>query len=149
MNLKNYTSEVPASKSMGLITEMLVEIGASNINMQYKDKVCVGITFLIFDSKVNQTIPFHLKVRSEECFNILWKQIKKPIEGTRERLIEQANRTSWKILSDWVQIQCSMIMLGQAEPLQMFLPFVYDVKNDETFYDKVVNGKAQLMLTTG
>ena len=61
----------------------------------------------------------------------------------------QANRTAWKVLSDWTEIQCTMILLGQAKPLQMFLPFVYDVKNEETLYDKVINGKMQIQLTEG
>ena len=57
----------------------------------------------------------------------------------------QSNKTAWKILSDWPEIQCSMILLGQAKPLQMFLSFVYDMKSDETFFDKVSNGKMKLL----
>lgn len=51
MNIKNYTSTVDASRSMGKIEELLVEIGATNINKQYTDKACTGITFLLFDQQ--------------------------------------------------------------------------------------------------
>jgi hypothetical protein len=61
-------------------------------------------------------------------------------------LQQQANKTAWKILSDWTDIQCSMILLGQAKPLQMFLPFVYDMKSNETLFDKVSSGKMNLLL---
>ncbi|MDB5199244.1 MAG: hypothetical protein JWO92_1207 [Chitinophagaceae bacterium] len=37
-----------------------------------------------------------------------------------------------------------MILPGQAKPLQMFLPFVYDMKSNETLYDKV-SGKLNLL----
>lgn len=46
----------------------------------------------------------------------------------------------------WVEIQCTMVLLGQAEPMQIFLPFVYDMKKNETFYQKVLSGKPTLLL---
>jgi len=146
MNIKNYTSTIDASRSMARIEELLVEIGASNINKQYKDKVCTGITFLLFDTQLQQTLPFHLKVQVEECTIILWKDIKRPRAETADLVNKQANRTAWKILSDWTEVQCSMILLGQAKPLQMFLPFMYDTKSDETLFDKVTSGKVKLLM---
>lgn len=137
MNIKNYTSTIDASRSMARIEELLVEIGATNINKQYANKVCTGITFLLYDHQLQQTLPFHLKAQVEECFTILWKDVKRPRPDTRAITQQQANRTAWKILSDWTEVQCSMILLGQAKPLQMFLPFMYDTKNNETLFDKV------------
>lgn len=146
MNIKNYTSTIEASKSMARIEELLVEIGASNINKQYADKVCTGITFLLYDQHLQQTLPFHLKAQVEECFTILWEEVKRPRPETREQIQRQASRTAWKILCDWTEIQCSMILLGQAKPLQMFLPFMYDVKTKETLYEKVESGSVKLFL---
>ena len=146
MNIKNYTSTVDASRSMAKIEELLVEIGASNINKQYVDKICTGITFLLFDAQLGQTLAFHFKAQVDEVFKILWKEVKRPQPNTKATLLEQAKKTAWKILCDWTEIQCSMILLGQAKPLQMFLPFIYDMKENETFYDKVVNGKMKLLL---
>lgn len=145
MNIKNYTSTVDASKSMARIEELLVEIGATNINKQYQNKICTGITFLLYDQQLQQTLPFHLKAQVEECFNILWKDVKRPRPDTRAITQQQANRTAWKILSDWTEVQCSMILLGQAKPLQMFLPFIYDTKTNETLFDKVSSGKFKLL----
>ena len=145
MNIKNYTSSIDASRSMARIEELLVEIGATNINKQYADKICTGITFLLFDLQLQQTIPFHLKAQVEECFTILWKDVKRPRPDTKDLLKKQASKTAWKILSDWTEIQCSMILLGQAKPLQMFLPFMYDTKNNETLFDKVSTGKVKLL----
>ena len=144
-NIKNYTSTVDASRSMAKIEELLVEIGATNINKQYTDKICTGITFLLFDQQLQQTLPFHLNAQVEECFLILWKDVKRPRPDTKEQLKKQAAKTAWKILSDWTEIQCSMILLGQAKPLQMFLPFMYDMKTNETLFDKVSAGKVKLL----
>ena len=57
----------------------------------------------------------------------------------------QANKKAWKILSDWTEIQCSMILLGQTKPLQMFLPFMYDIQANETLFEKVTMGKIKLL----
>jgi hypothetical protein len=145
MNIRNYTSTVEASKSMARIEELLVEIGATNINKQYKDKVCTGITFLLYDSQLQQTLAFHLKAQAEECFTVLWKEVKRPQSNTKEMLMKQANRTAWKILSDWTEIQCSMILLKQAKPLQMFLPFMYDMESNQTLFEKISSGKINLL----
>jgi hypothetical protein len=131
---------------MGRIEELLVEIGATNINKQYKDKICLGITFLLFDPQLQQTLAFHLAAQVEECFTVLWKQVKRPQSNTRDMLMKQASRTAWKILSDWTEIQCTMILLKQAKPLQMFLPFVYDLQSNETLVYKDTTVKLKLLV---
>jgi hypothetical protein len=35
--------------------------------------------------------------------------------------------------------------IRQAKPLQMFLPFVYDMKINETLFNKVSGGKVKLL----
>lgn len=149
MNIKNYTSEVDASKSMARIEEMLVEIGAANINKKYVDKVCTGITFLYLDPMTKQTLAFHLKAQVTECFNIFWKERVQKTPAQKESCMKQANRTAWKILSDWAELQCSMILLGQATTVQMFLSCLYDQKSDETLYEKISSGKMEKLLTYG
>lgn len=142
MNIKNYTSSVPAGVSQRKIEDALVDIGATNINKVYENKICIGITFLYFDVKMNQTFAFQLKAQVDECFKIFWEEIKRPRNDTRQKTLDQANRTAWKIVCDLVEIQCANILLGQATPLQMFLSNTYDHKNNETMYDKVLKGKS-------
>jgi hypothetical protein len=100
--------------------------------IKYTARICTGVTFLLHDQQLQQTLPFHLKAQVDECFEVLWKEVKRPRPDTKEQLKKQAAKTAWKILSDLTEIQCSMILLGQAKPLQMFLPYVYDMKTNET-----------------
>jgi hypothetical protein len=130
---------------MSRIEEMLVEIGATNINKQYKDKICTGITFLLYDQQLQQTLAFHLKAEVQECFTVLYKQVKRPHANTKDMLMKQAAKTAWKILSDLTELQCTMILLKQAKPLQMFLPFVYDMKTNETLFEKISSGSIKLL----
>ncbi len=143
MNLKNYTSSVPADKSIMKIERLLVQVGAKNINKQYDEGVLKSVTFLIDIN--NQTAAFKLPAKVSVVEKVLKKDVKRPQAGTYERIKEQAERTAWKILCDWVEIQCSMIHLEQAELAEIFLPYHYDPKLDQTLWDKVKEGSIKLL----
>ena len=53
------------------------------------------------------------------------------------RLMEQAERTAWKFLADWVDIQLGLVELGQGEFLEVFLPYVYDPAKQQTFFERI------------
>lgn len=110
MNLKNYTSLVPPEKSVMQIEKRLVGIGATHIAKSYDDGELSGIMF-----QINQN--------------------GRPISLKRVR--EQAQRTAWKLLFDWIEVQASMILIGHREATEVFLPYMYDFKNDETLYQKL------------
>lgn len=56
----------------------------------------------------------------------------------------QSDRTAWKILSDWVDIQVTMIQLEQAEFTEVFLPYFYDQKSNKTLFEKVASNEIRL-----
>ncbi|MBK7885151.1 MAG: hypothetical protein IPJ81_16210 [Chitinophagaceae bacterium] len=138
MNLKNYTSEVPAITSMGRIEKNLVQAGATDISKNYKEGICVAIRFRMMVN--NNPLFFQLPARVDACFKVLWNEIKRPVSGTETRIRQQAERTAWKIISDWVEVQISMITLEQAELLQVFLPYAYNPAKDQTFFEQLKEG---------
>lgn len=144
MNLKNYTSEVSAQNSMNKIEKALVAAGATDISKGYKEGICVDIKFRI----VHNGLPmfFKLPAQVDACFKILWRDIKRPQPGTEDRIKAQAERTAWKIISDWVDCQLSMIMLQQAEMLQVFLPYAYNQQKDQTFFEQIKDGGFKALL---
>jgi hypothetical protein len=44
----------------------------------------------------------------------------------------QSERTAWKLIQDWVEVQLSMISLKQADFVQVFLPYVWN--GQRTYY---------------
>jgi hypothetical protein len=144
MNLKNYTSETPAINSMGRIEKCLVQAGATDISKRYNDGICTAITFRMMIKL--QPVFFKLPARVEACFDVLWKEIKLPRPDSRQRVKAQAERTAWKIISDWVEVQLSMIMLEQADALEVFLPYAYDPQNDTTFYHRLKENNFKALL---
>jgi hypothetical protein len=143
MNLKNYTSEVPAITSMARIEKCLVQAGATDISKKYEDGVCRAITFRMMIN--HAPIFFQLPAKVDACFEALWKEVSRPRKDTRQKTKEQAERTAWKICCDWVEVQLTMIRLEQAEALQVFLPYVYNPEKQETFYDRIKNGNMKLL----
>lgn len=148
MNIKNYTSTVPAITSMGRIEKALVIAGATNISKTYEDQVCTAITFRMIIPGQTPMF-FQLPAKVEPCFRVLWSEVKRPRADTENLIRQQAERTAWKIVADWVDIQLSMIQLEQAEPMQVFLPYVYDPNTERTFYDHLKQSEFKGLLPAG
>jgi len=135
MNLKNYTSTTPASTSMGKIEKCLVTAGATNISKTYENNICTAITFRMVVN--DRPLFFQLPARVEACFEVFWKEVKRPRPDTKVKTREQAERTAWKIICDWVEVQLSMILLEQADALEVFLPYVFNPETNQTFYNQL------------
>jgi hypothetical protein len=135
---------VPAITSMGKIERCLVEAGATDISKKYNEKVCTAIRFRMLVN--DQALFFEVPANVEACFKVLFAEVKRPKADTRRRIYEQAERTACKIINDWVQVQLSMILLEQAEMLQVFLPYAYDPQSDKTYYQKIKEGNFKALL---
>lgn len=135
MNLKNYTSTIPIEKTISNIEGLLVEAGAIGISKFYdNNKKLEGIIFqLYFENK--GTLTFKLPSNVNAVIRMMEKEIKRPRRDTHKRIWEQAERTAWKLLYDWVYVQVSMILLEQAEALQLFLPYAYNQRTNQTFFE--------------
>lgn len=133
--LKNYTSTVPADTSISKIERLLVSVGATSISKEYQDLKLISISFLITQN--NNTIPFKLPARVNQVEDILKAEIKRPKSdgSTYRRIKDQAERTAWKIIHDWVEVQISMIKLEQAELMQIFLPYVFNIETGKTYFE--------------
>lgn len=142
MNLKNYTSKTPARSSLDLIEHRLIAMGASNISKRIEKGAVAGITFTIEVS--GNTIAFNLPANIKACFDVFWLEIRRPAPDTKKRLEDQAERTAWKIIADWVEVQAAMIRLKQAEPMQVFLPYAL-TKGGETVYETIKSGGLKML----
>lgn len=133
--VKNYTSQVPVNRSVQHIEDRLVKHGAKNILKLYDNKKLTGVAFIV---SVNQKdIPFRLPARIDRVEKQLRSTIKRPRTGTMDRIVQQAERTAWRLLADWVDVQISLIELDQVELIEVFMPYIYDHTSDQTFFEKM------------
>ncbi len=145
MNLKNYTSGVPAAKSVAMIEHLLVQLGAERIHKGYIGGNLKSISFSI---KVGENvIPFQLPANVDAIDAYLLNQYRRSPNNTqRENARAQAERTAWKLMYEWVHIQASMIEMNQAEFIEVFLPYAYRADKDKTFFELLKGeGYKQLM----
>jgi len=144
MNLKNYTSGVPPTRSVSQIEQKLVSIGAKHIAKTYDDNQNLsGITFQI--TQDNRPMIFKLPANVELIEKMMLDEVKRPRRGTVDKTKDQAQRTAWKLLLDWVEVQASMIIIGRREAMEVFLPYAYDPQNDQTFFEKLKSGQFKLL----
>lgn len=141
MPLANYTTEVPAMKSVGEIQGMLISHKAKIIRIDYEQEKPVAISFMVNTS--NGDIPFRLPTNVLKVRQLLIDmRIKKPPEWSQEykvfikRIDEQAYRVSWRILRDWVRAQMAIIETEMVALDEVFLPYM--LVNGETLYNHML-----------
>jgi len=129
MNLKNYSSTIEYQKSIESIKKLLIEYGAYSVIEKYENKEVSGIAFVMPID--NKAMTFQLPARVSDIKNFLIKTRRM----SPENAYKQAQKTAWKLIHEWIQIQLTMIALDQAEPLELFFPYLTDGVN--TYYEKV------------
>ena len=142
--LKNYTSQVPVGRSVMRIEQKLVEIGASHIAKSYEDSRLSGIMFQVNEN--DRPMSFKLPANVALVREMMLAEIRKPRPGTTDRIKDQAERTAWKLLLDWVEVQASMILIGRRQVTEVFLPYLYDFKKDQTLFQKLVETKFKMLM---
>lgn len=136
MALKNYTSAVSASKSINWIENKLARHGARQILKEYTAEGQVAsLSFIIHMNGME--LPFHLPARTTAAEQVLKAEVRRPRKDTYKHIAEQAERTAWKILADWVDAQMAMVELSQVDIMEVFLPYLFDRQRHETFYESL------------
>jgi len=137
--IKNYTSSVPADRSIMKIERMLVDAGASHISRAYEGSEVSGFMFQLGN------LIFRLPSKVKAVEEALMSEVRKPRKETVARIAGQARRTAWRILDEWVAIQVSMVRLKQAEAEEVFLPYAYDFKRGMTLFEMVKGGEIRMI----
>lgn len=147
MNLKNYTTEVPAVRSIDNIERLLVQFGAFNIMKEYVEipplpgRRCTSISFIA--EVEGQKLPFKLPANVEKV--IKWLRKQKP-NSALKTIAEQSERIAWKQQHELLHLQLGQIEMNQLEKLEVFFPYLYDVQKNETYYQKIKSGGFKALL---
>lgn len=133
MALRNYTSSVPADRSVLLIEKKLVQHGASDIMKQYDGNGNI-ISMCFRKTHNNQHLSFQLPANTKQVYNVLRAARKgRHTDAQQEQLMRQAERTAWKNVYDWVDIQMTLIAMEQVQFAEVFLPYMLIGKNETVF----------------
>ncbi len=148
MALKNYTSSIPASRSIAYIEGKLVSSGAEQI-VKYYEKDTQRVKCICFIMNINgQEMAFKVPAQVANCEKVLRSSLSSRARPeTIKKVAAQAERTAWKIVSDWVEVQMAMIELSQVEFMEVFMSYLYDPIKNETLFQRFKQQDFQKLLT--
>lgn len=134
MPLKNYTTKVPANRSIEEIQVSLVRAGASGVLYEYEQGTG-RIAALKFKLPIKgNEVGFALPVNWRRFEAVLKKQ-----EIARASDEDYVYRIAWRCLRDWVLAQLALWETQMVELPQVFLPFAQG-KNGKTVYEAIESG---------
>lgn len=133
VNIKNYTSTIAADKSILRIEKILIELGARNIAKEYDGfgkVLCISFSIPYGEG----VMPFKLPAKVEPIKKLFLKGYRRATAVQARNCEEQAMRTAWKNIHEWVQLQATMILLEQAEFMEVFMPYIFNMDKGKTFF---------------
>jgi hypothetical protein len=131
--IKNYTTDIPAERTISEIQKILAQNGARGIMLEYDGNG--NITDIFFKIILNnKELPFRLPAKAERVYQALWGE-KQGWEYTRYGAgwREQAQRIAWRICKTWLEAQITLINLEQAKMEEVFLPYLIMPSNKTLF----------------
>lgn len=140
------STEVPDTKTVAEIQDLLARRGASSVMVEYENG---QVESLMFQFTVNeQSIPFRLPCRHESVTNILTRHGKKVRKNdTMDRM---SRRIAWRQILRWVQAQLALIETGMVNAQEVFLPYAI-VRTDgvECSMHEMIEKRGYLALPRG
>jgi hypothetical protein len=138
--LKNYTTKVPANRSIMEIQEMLQKHGAAGVLTEYEK-----------DTGRIAAISFRINVAGQDWFFKLpmrWREAQKAMiaEDNRRAYNDEdyCYRVAWRITRDWVDVQMALVDLKTAELQQIFLPYTV-MPTGQTLYETIIDNPKFLL----
>ena len=131
MPIANYTTTVPASRSLQWILELLGNAGAKAIMQDYESKEVCAVTFRI--DRGEQQLGFRLPCDWRKTLTVLTRAKECP---ARFKTSDHAKRVAWRCVHDWLRAQLALIEIGAAELEQVMLPYAI-THTGETLYERL------------
>lgn len=139
MAILNYTTQIDTHKTAGEIQLMLAASGALAVMCEFEGKDVAAISFR---ADLNgQILSFRLPINCEGVYRNL-----KANRNIRSRYknMDQAKRTAWRIVKDWIAAQLALVEAEQAELSEVFFPYLQD-NTGVTVYNKIRAGNLKLL----
>lgn len=146
-SLLNYTTTIPAGRTIGEMQQMLVDAGATQVAIHYVDQRASGLTFHAPTKYGPQA--FTLPVDVNAVRTVLLKQKPRTAKASSKAYsFEQAERVAWRVARSWLEAQLAMIKIGLAQIDQIMLPYLH-ISPGKTLYAAYQDQQDVLALTDG
>jgi len=132
MAILNYTTKIKSDKTASEIQAILGKAGAQAVMSEYKDGEVSAISFRF--EMDGQLLSFLLPINKEGVLRALERDCKQRFVNP-----EQASRTAWRIIKDWVEAQMALVDANQADVVEVFLSHLQK-ENGKTIYQSIKEG---------
>lgn len=120
MPIKNFSTTIAVSKTMGEVHAVLVRRGVTRISTVFDDAGrAAGIEFTMKTDYGPRE--FALPVRSQGVLEAMKADPKVP---RSQCTLEQAARVAWRIAKEWLEVQAALIDAQLATTDEVFLPWM-------------------------
>ena len=148
MGLLNYSTSVPAEKTVGEIIQVLVKHGGERIIMDY-DPDTHELAAVAWKVKTrNGVLPYRLPANVPGVAKTLKRQHElKQVDSIAVRE-GQAARVAWRIVKTWVVAQMAFHEAGMVDFEEVFLPYML-VEGGQTLYQSMQTGGFKALMPGG
>lgn len=145
--LKNLYTGVSALRTISEIEEMLAQMGATDILKTINNDNGVQITAVIFQLRLkSKCFQYRLPMDINRTRQVITEMVDLkilPYKFSQEpHRTERAQMVGWRIIKDWIYAQLSLAKMQLADPLQIFLPYLWNGEN--TLGQLFMDNKLQL-----
>ena len=144
MPLLDYTTKVPASRTIGQIQGILAGHGANAILIEYGDRgEIIALSFKVKTPSGETGIK--LPIDSQATFRVMERQAASGDIPKHFVSEAQAYRVAWRNVKDWIEAQMALLETEMVKMEQIFLPYVIG-QDGKTLYQVAVEAN---LLTMG
>lgn len=145
MAILNYTTTIDPWKSIHEIQIILAKGGVTNFSIRNELQMPVAVSFCIDygGTPLNYLLPCNHK----GVFSCMKKDKKM---SSKYKTEEQALRTSWRIIKDWVEAQMAIVQSELVEIHEVFLSrLIINTTSGETLGARILYGGGLKQLSNG
>jgi len=146
--IKNFSTEIPVSRTIAEIEKMLAKYGATHIMKEYDGEEPIKLMFAIVTEHGKMGV--RLPMNANKILEVFKKQVSDGLLPNKywegEWAQKQAHRVGWRIIKDWLDAQITLLNIEMVKIEEIFLPYIYNEKLDKTVYEMLDEGKFNLDL---
>lgn len=144
----NYTTTIPANRTIGECQDMLGGAGAAAVAVLYTDRLPSGLSFRL--ATPSGTQDFALPVSIAGIHHLLctadYPASVKTKDLERYVTMEHAARVGWRVVRDWLEAQLAFVAAEMVSLDEVMLPY-RQVGGGQTLYRALQSN--QLSITAG
>jgi hypothetical protein len=145
-NLKNYSTDIAASKTVAEVQDILAQSGARGIAFEYDNAGHIESLFFRLQIENGKDVAFKLPAKPKAVYDVLFGDKECPfkyddykIQKWYDDRKQQSLNVAWRIMKEWLEVQFTLIKLNQAEAIEIFLPYMVTGENRTLYQDMKEN----------